>query len=148
MVSQWEFIQHGDAEAAVVDILLNHTDELAFSTGRPTISTNLIGYDFTNRWIMVSQEGSLDTDRGLLDRPRIDVQVFAEKRSVCRDIADICRASIMYQAGRYRGNGLYLGSADLELGLTRVPDRRQGVVRYIFGMRLTTKPSGFLTPPS
>ncbi len=148
MPSQWEFIEHGDAEAAVVDILLNYTDELAFSTGRPTISTNLIGYEFVDRWIMVSQEGSLDDARGIIDRPRIDIQVFAEKRTSARDIADICRASVMYQAGRYRGNGLFLASADLELGLTRVPDRRQGVVRYIFGLRLTTRPSGSLTPPS
>lgn len=148
MASDWDFIQHGDAEAAIVDILLNYTPELAFSTGRPTISTNMNGYDFNDRWIMVTQEGSLEAARNVIDRPRIDVACWAEKRSSARDIAGICRASIQYQAGRYRGNGLVLTDAKLEMGLTRIPDRRQGVVRYIFGLRLTTRPYGSLTPPS
>lgn len=147
-MSDWEYIEHGDAEAAVVDILLNYTPELQFSTGRPTISTNLIGYTFNERWIMVSQEGSIEDARGIIDRPRIDVMVFAEKRSVAKDIAEICRGSIKQQAGSYTGNGLFLAFVDLEMGLTRVPDRLQGVVRYIFGLRLTTRPVPGLTPPS
>ncbi len=148
MASEWEFIQHGDAEAAVVDILLNYTPELAFSTGRPTISTNLIGYEYDDRRIMVSQEGAFESARNILNHPRIDVECWAEKRSVAHDMADICLASIQYQGGRYRGNGLYLAQADLEMGITKAPDRRQGVVRYIFALRLTTRPSGSLTPPS
>jgi hypothetical protein len=134
---RWEFIVGGDAEAAVVDILLNRTPELTpFS---PTISTNLTGYVFGDRWVMVTQEGGFRVWPNI-DRPRIDIQVFAERRSVARDIASLCLASIIRASGFYHGHGLTLTDAIVELGLTRVPDRRQEADRYIFALRLTTVP--------
>lgn len=146
MASQWEYIEEGDAEAAVVDILLNETPELSVWDDL-MISTNLIGYSFGNRFICVSQEGSID---GLpsIDHPRIDVEVFAERRSVARDIAASCLASLKYNKGRYRGNGLFLSDVNVEQGLTRVPDKREGCERYVFAVRLTTKVSGTLIPSS
>lgn len=147
MASQWEFITHGDTEAAIVDILENLTPELDYADGRPTVSTNFLGYTVGDRWIMVSQEGAFVVWPNI-NRPRIDIQVLADRRSVAHDMADICLASIRYQMGRYRGYGLFLADAIIELGLTRVPDRRQEADRYIFALRLTTKPDGTLTPAS
>lgn len=146
-MSDWEFIVHGDATAAIIDILKNHTDELTFSTGHPTVSGNMVGYTPEDRWIFVSQEGSLET-WPVIDRPRIDIEVLAERRSVAFDMASICLASVKYQMGRYRGNGLFISDVSVEQGLTNVPDRYQETARYIFAIRLTTRPSGFLTPPS
>jgi hypothetical protein len=146
-MGQPEYIDHGDAEAAVVDILKNFTPELVFSSGQPNISTNMIGYVLGDRRIVVSQEGSFE-EWPVLDHPRIDFEVYAERRSVARDIASICMASVKYQMGRYRGNGLFLSDVKVEQGLTRTPDKYQESVRYVFGLRLTTRPSGFLASPS
>jgi hypothetical protein len=146
-LGQPEYIIHGDAEAAIVDILMNLTPELSFFSGTPTISTNLVGYTVGDRWVMVTQEGSLE-EWPVIDRPRIDFEVYAERRSVARDIAAICLASVKYQMGRYTGFGLFLSDARVEQGLTRVPDKYQESVRYVFAVRLTTRPSGFLASPS
>jgi hypothetical protein len=146
-LGQPEYIEHGDAEAAIVDILVNLTPELNFVSGTPTISTNLVGYTVGDRWVCVIQEGSFE-EWPIIDRPRIDFEVYAERRSVARDIAAICLASVKYQMGRYRGFGLFLSDARVEQGLTRVPDKLQESVRYVFAVRLTTRPSGFLASPS
>jgi len=145
--SQWEFIEHGDAEAAVVDILKNETPELDFSTGHPRVSTDLKGFTDGDRWIEVTQEGSFE-EWPTIDHPRIDVGCYAERRSVARDIAAICLASVKYQMGRYRGNGLFLSDVRVEMGLTNTSDRYQEGYRFTFAVRLTTRPSGDLASPS
>lgn len=142
----WEFIEHGDAEAAIVDIFLNETPELT-PFGIARISTSMTGYTLGDRWIFVTQEGGSE-DWPAIDRPRIDVEVYAERRSVARDIAAICLASVKYNMGTYRGFGLFLSDAKVEQGLTRIPDKFQEETRYYFSLRLTTRPSGSLTPPS
>jgi hypothetical protein len=146
MASQWEWIEHGDPEAAMVDILLNLTPELG-AFGPPTISTNLIGYTYGSRWISISLEGAMERWPAI-NRPRIDVEVLAERRSVAHDISSICLASVKYQMGRYRGNGLFLSDAILEQGFTRVPDRYEEESRYSFAFRFTTRPSGSVSPLS
>lgn len=147
-MSQWEYIEHGDAEAAIIDILLNYTPELDFAiTGHPQVRANLVGYTIGDRWILVTQEGSVEKWPAI-DKPRIDVEVYAERRSVARDVASISLASIKYHMGRYRGNGLFLSDATVEQGLTRVPDKLQEETRYIFAVRLTTRPYGSVGPPS
>jgi hypothetical protein len=142
-----DFQEQGDAEAALVDIFKNLTPELVFHSGVPVVSTNMIGYHTEQRRIVVIQEGSFE-DWPIIDHPRIDVEVYAERRSVARDIAAICLASVKYQMGRYRGNGLFLSDVQVEQGLTRVPDKYEESVRYVFAVRLTTRPSGFLSSPS
>ena len=143
MPSSWEYIVHGDAEAAVVDILLNDTPELPHFPPNPPlhITTNMISYDPLERWIVVTQEGSLRT-WPKIDRPRIDVEVLAERRSVTHDIASIALASIERAMGAYQGFGLTITDVKLEQGITRVPDKLQETSRYIFSVRLTTVPFG------
>ena len=143
MVSQWEYIVHGDAEAAIIDILINDTPELPHFPPHPTltISSNMIGYEAGDRRIVVTQEGSL---RGWpkIDKPRIDIDVLAERRSIAKEIAAISLASIERSMGNYSGFGLILTDVKLEQGITRVPDKLQEAERYIFSIRLTTVPSG------
>lgn len=135
-----EFIVFGDAEAAVVDILINETPELDFP-GKPQIQTNLIGYSAGARWIEVTQQGSIHR-WPKIDMPRIDVMVYAERRSVAKDIAEICMASLIRQMGTYRGFGLFLSDAKVEQGITRIPDKYQESDRYLFSLRLTCTPYG------
>lgn len=145
MTGPWDFVEGGDVEAAVVDILLNLTPELSYANA--TISTNLLDYSVGDRWVMVTQEGSIDAFLHI-DRPRIDFEVYAERRSVAFDMAKICLASVKYQAGRYRGNGVFISDCRVEQGLTRVPDKLQESVRYIFSLRLTCVPKEDLPPAS
>lgn len=141
MTTPWmQYIPFGDAEAAVVDILLNETPELDFP-GKPTIQTNLIGYTAGARWIEVSQQGTLRR-WPKIDRPRVDVEVFAERRSVAKDIAEIALASIIRQMGTYRGFGLFISDVKVEQGITRIPDKFQESTRYLFSLRLTCTPYG------
>ncbi len=142
-MGQPEFILHGDAEAAVVDILKNSTPELPHFPPHPTlhITTNLINYDPQERWIVVTQEGSMEK-WPKIDRPRIDVEVFAERRSVAKDIASISLASLKEHMGAYTGFGLTITDVALEQGITRIPDKFQEASRYLFSVRLTTVPFG------
>lgn len=144
MASNWELIVPGDAEAAVIDILRNHTAELV-GLGI-TFSSDLVGYEPGDRWVMVTQEGS-SADWPKIDKPRIDIEVYADIREDARDIAALCQASVLRAMGNYSGKGLKITDAKVELGLTRVPDKLAEKPRYILALRLTTVPSGTpLTP--
>lgn len=144
MASNWELIVPGDAEAAVIDILDNHTPEL--SGLGITFSSDLTGYEPGARWVMVTQEGS-SANWPKVDKPRIDIEVFAAVREDAHDIAALCQATVLRAMGNYSGKGLKITDAKVELGLTRVPDKLQETPRYILALRLTTVPYGTpLTP--
>lgn len=135
-----EYILQGDAEAAVLDILRNDTPELISSTP-VSIKSNLIGYTPGDRWIVVEQQGASET-WPKISRPRIDVEVFAERRTVAKELAEICLASLKRAMGTYFGFGLFISDCKLELGITRIPDKLQETSRYVFAVRLTIVPSG------
>lgn len=141
-MGQPEFILHGDAEAAVVDILKNDTPELPHFPPNPPlfITTTLVGYDSGQRRIVVTQEGAMEI-WPKISKPRIDVEVFAERRSITKDIAEICLASLKRSMGDYRGFGLFLSDVNVEQGITRIPDKLQEESRYLFSVRLTVVPS-------
>lgn len=142
-MGQPEFIIQGDAEAAVIDILRTLTPELPTSPPHPTlhISTNLLGYVPEQRRIVVSQEGGSEKWPKIF-RPRIDIEAFAERRSVAKDIIEICLASLKRSMGSYSGFGLFISDCKIEMGPTRVPDPLQDASRYIAAVRLTIVPNG------
>lgn len=137
-----EYVLQGDAEAAILDIITNDTPELPWFPPHPTlyVSTNMRGYATGQRRIMITQEGSLER-WPKIERPRIDVEVFAERRSVAHDIASICVASLRRAMGSYRGFGLFISDCKLEQGITRIPDKFEESSRYVFAVRLTIVPS-------
>lgn len=129
------FNQHGDAEAAIVHVLKNLTPELAGKS--ITVRPDLIGYQSGSRWIMVSQEGSSKAQWNVINKPRIDIEVRAEKRSVAKDMAEIAEASIFRSIGT-SAVGVTISQVKEEMGITRVPDKEvTAVSRYIFSVRLT-----------
>ncbi len=148
MPAAWETINFGDSEAAIVDILLNDTPEISNLVPFDNISTNLIGYVDGDRWIYVVQLGASER-WPRINKPRIDVQVRAERRSVALDITNFCLASIKRAMGNYSGFGVNLTDVRVEQGITRVSDPLIESSRYTFAVRLTTVPFGVpLTPPS
>jgi hypothetical protein len=142
-MGQPEYIVHGDAEAAVVDILKNDTSELPHNSPHPPlrITTNLIGYTPGQRWINVSQEGGVEK-WPKIQRVRIDLEVFAERRSIAKDITEICIASLKRAMGSYSGFGLFISDVKVEMGPTRIPDNLQETPRYVAAVRLTVVPNG------
>lgn len=142
-----EMIVHGDAEAAVRDILKNDTPELPHYPPNPalTITTNMLGFLPGDRRIVISQEGAAFKYPNI-SRPRIDVEVYADRRSVAREIAEIAQAGILRQIGSYYGYGLFISDVSIEQGITNVPDKLQTVSRYVFAVRLTIVPRGTPLP--
>lgn len=140
-------IIHGDVEAAVVEILLLDTPELFNVVPFSNISTSMKGFTDGDRWIEVTLMGSSESTL-IISRPRIDIEVRAETRSVCCDIANICLASVKRQMGNYRGFGLAITDVKVEQGITRIPDPYIEESRYTLALRLTVVPYGDPLLPS
>lgn len=152
---EWDDIIYGDAEALVVDILTNYTPELDLVNGRPTVSTNLVGYSTVysagmsprpDRWICIDQQGGLEGWPNIY-KPRIDIEVRAERRSVALDISHICYNSVRRQMGKYRGFGFNLSHVKLESLPIKIPDLLEETSRYVTSLRLWCKPSDVSLPP-
>lgn len=106
----------------------------------------MTGFVPLTRRIVVSQEGSVRV-WPKIDRPRIDIDVYGERRTPTEMIADIVLASLRRAVG-YRGMGLVITDMEVEVGKTRVPDPLQETPRYFISVRLTTVPGTPLVLPS
>ena len=141
MSSQWEYIPQGDTEAMVIDILENSTEIDNFPGGPPTVSSDYTGYSMGARWIMVSREGGF-LRWPHVDKPRIDLYVLAETRSVAHDLAQVAQAVIRQAMGQaFPTYGVVLSDVQVETGITRVPDKETGSPRYVLALRLACVPS-------
>lgn len=139
-MEQYEYVVQGDAEAAVIDILTNDTPELP-SVPELKVRANMRGYIDGERRIVVIQQGSL-LRWPKISRPRVDVECYAERRTVAKELAEISVASLFRSMGGYDGFGLKLIHCHMEQGPTRIPDKLQQADRYIFSVRLTVIPYG------
>jgi hypothetical protein len=130
-----ELIVHGDAEALIVSVLHDQTPELAPYSAR--VATDLRGYTAGSRWMMITIEGASMAQWNVLHKPRLDVEVRAERRDVAQKMAQIALASIFRAVG-YQYAGAFLSEVKLETGLLNVPDKdEEESYRYIFAIRLT-----------
>jgi len=138
-----EFILAGSAEGAVIDILTNLTPELPADC---IVSANMIGFVAYQRRIVISKEGAVRV-WPKIDRPRIDIDVYGERRTPTEQMADIVLASLRRAVG-YSGMGLNITDMEVEVGPTRVPDPLEETPRYFMSVRLTTTPGTPLALPS
>lgn len=133
-------VRHGDIEAAVVDILQS---SLAVTSICPSsnISTNLGGYntsESTQRWVMVTLEGGW-RDKIKVFKPRIDIECYAESRSVAYDLSEACFSLLIASHG-YRSDDLFVCDVRSEMGPTRIPDKITENYRYVCSLRFTIVP--------
>lgn len=127
-------VLHGDAEALIRDIVANHTPELELFDA--TVSTDLRGYNSGDRWVMITAEGGSYALFNVINKPRIDFEVRAERRDVAHNMAQICHATI-FRAVPHRSHGAVLSDAKTELGLVNVPDKEEETsYRYLFALRI------------
>lgn len=130
------FLQHGDVEALVIDILLNHTPELE-PYDVVNISTDLRGYQAAMRWVKVTLEGGWTIIENIIRKPRVDMEVRAERRDVALDISNICIASL-FRAVPHTAHGAVLSDIRTELEPVNVPDKEEEAsYRYYMAFRLT-----------
>lgn len=146
MTAPGPYIQQGDVEAAIISVLRAAPEITGFSGGAPTVSSDYTGYDhFTpskQRWVMVTREGG-NIKWPAIDKPRIDIQVLAETRSVALRLAQVVQSVIFFRAmgQAFPTYGTTISDVKVETGITRVPDRETGSPRYILALRLTCVPA-------
>lgn len=128
-----------DAEAAVVDILTSNSAVMAFSP--ISITTDRVGYTMGDIWIEVSRQGG-NVERYVVDKPRIDINVYGPTRTKAHDLAQAAQAAVLNARGTYRGNGCVLSDARVETGIFRGNDSINEAPRYVFALRLTITPRG------
>lgn len=138
-----EFIIHGDAAAAVVQILKAAT-EVTSVVGANNISTDLIGYDRLANplWVVCERHGGNLTFPYRQDRPRVDVECRAQKRQQSHDIAALCQAAILRAAGNtvFTAQDCHVTGAKVESGILFAPDKDDSSYRHIFSLRFSTTP--------
>lgn len=132
-----EAIEWGDIEAAIIDMLLN-SNRILEMVPTDNISTDLIGFNMQDRWILISREGG--PSKFPVDYPRIDVNTYAERRSVAYEIMRRTRAVLMSSSG-YRGHGLFISATQEEVGPVRSADKENATDRYFCSIRFTTRAS-------
>lgn len=129
----------GDAEAAVVDILLNDADLLA-AFPAVNVSTDLVGYQESLQWVEVARKGGNITAWQAVEKARIDFYIYAPVRSQAADIGQLVMRAVFAAMGSYVGKGCRLQGGVIETGLTRTPDRATAGARYVMSFRLTFTP--------
>jgi hypothetical protein len=127
----------GDSEAAVIDILNSDSSVMAFSP--INITTDRVGYTMGDVWIEVTRQGG-NLTRYVIDKPRIDINVYGPNRITAHDLAQAAQAAVLNARGTYRGNGCFLSDARVETGIFRGNDLLNESPRYVFSLRLTTTP--------
>lgn len=144
-MSQPEYLPQGDVEGAIINWLINDSHIASFPGGAPTVSSTFIGYNDKDpakrRWVMVTREGG-NLIWPNVDKPRVDVQVLAESRTVAHALAQVVQAVIFQAMGQaFPAHGIYISDIRIETGITRVPDRETGAPRYIMAFRMVCVPA-------
>lgn len=123
-----------------MNILLDAAEITGFSGGAPNVSTTLDGYEINDRWINISLEGG-SFQYPVIMESRVDVNVFAETRSVAHDLAQTALAVILREMGQpfptYR---VRYHNVKVETGLVRADDKLNDSPRYLFALRISHAP--------
>jgi hypothetical protein len=129
---------HGDIEALIIDVLANDPDIAGYS---PTVTSDMVGFQQNARWIeVIRQGGNVTTSSGVIDKPRVDINVFAESRTVAHDIAQLTQRALLLARGT-SGFGCKITDVKIETGIYRSPDKFSDTPRFILALRLTVVPS-------
>lgn len=139
-MEKWPYIYFGDLEAALIQIIQEAPEIIAFPGGAPRVSTTLKDYTVGDRWITVNQEGG-SLDRPIINRARVDFNVFGPSRSVAHDLAQTAFAVLFREMGQPSPDfGLRTLGIRVETGLTRADDKLNDSARFLFALRISYVP--------
>jgi hypothetical protein len=130
------YVEFGDAEAAACAVIRADPVVAAF---QPQVSTDLIGYTSTRRWVRVARSGGVPTLWMHLDNPVITVDTYAEKKAVAYELAQAVRGALFHASGTYTGHGLILFDVADSTGLAWTPHETTPA-HYSFAVVLVTRP--------
>lgn len=134
-MEKWEYIVHGDLEAAMVHIIRTASEVVNFGGGAPHVSTSLRGFEVGDRRVVISLEGG-SFRWPIQTRSRVDVNVFAETRTVAHDLVQIILAVLHREAGQPSPDyGLRITKHRVETGPVRADDKISDSPRYVFSLR-------------
>lgn len=126
-------VLHRDAEFEVVTYLRaqlasrseTYVDGVTLGTRKPN--------PFTTPFIAVRRAGGVG-DAIVLDRPRVDVQVWHDDDGQAHDLAALCRALLLSMTG----SGGVIRARDFT-GPTPIPDPETSSARYLFTVELAMR---------
>jgi hypothetical protein len=127
----------GDVEAVAVMIL---RDSPVIQDFQPiVVSTDLIGYNSSDRWLQVSRTGGEPTLWQGFDNAIVRITSYAEDKGMALDIAVAAREA-PFGARGYSGDGVELYDVDDDQGLTWLPDEQNpSNPRYQLSLVLVTR---------
>lgn len=139
MAVEWDVPLQGDVEAACVDILDSNIPLATLFPGLK-ISTDLVGYQEGDQYIMIARKGGNSSPWQKVDKPRLDFNVYGDTRANAIDIAQLALKAMFEAQTNYVGKGVKLQTVKVESGLSRIPDRLNESFRYVMALRLTVTP--------
>lgn len=135
-------VAHPDAELIVTSWLRTHPALVAL--GPLTVAADLRGHTPGSTRVVVTRTGGTATR--YLDRPRLDLQVWAPDKFRAHQVAQTARAVVHDLAGRavtYQGGHGQVTAVTDEGGPLWLPDDRADptnpLPRYVVSLRLTTR---------
>lgn len=133
-----EYIHYGSITDAVIDLLSSSTEMQALSITK--ITRNLVGYDKTNKWIVVSRQGG-SWAWPQPAHPRIDIECYAPLGGDAEDMIETALSVMFKNQFNYVGHGVRLISCKVETSPFESTDKLTSVCRFLAALRITVKPA-------
>lgn len=105
------------------------------------VATDLVGWQAGQRRIVITRIGGVPTLAIRIDRPRLDVDVYAENKAQAHDLAQLTRAALHdLPEGDHTALGAVVANVNDDTGLQWLPDVSTAAARYNFAVRLAVRP--------
>jgi hypothetical protein len=104
-------------------------------------STDLLGWHAPEPRIVITRVGGTPTLAIRIDRPRLDVDVYAPTKADAHDLAQAARVRLHeLPTGDHRDLGAVVCNVVDELGLQWLPDPDTNTPRYVLTLAVTVRP--------
>lgn len=142
-MDKWEYVEFGDLEAALIQMLTDAPEISGFSEGAPTVTTTLDGFNAGDLRIIISLEGG-NHKKPVIQRARVDFNVFGPRRTVAHDLAQKALAVVFRESGQpFPDFNLRIISTRVETGLVRIDDKFSDSPRFLFSLRIAHVPYSY-----
>jgi len=137
-MTAFEYIHYGSLTDAIIDLL--NSDSHIQALAPVTVTRNLVGYDRTLRWIVISRQGG-SWAWPQPAHPRIDVECYAPQGGDAEDMMETVLSVLFANQFNYVGHGVRLISVKVETSPFESTDKLTSVSRFISALRITVKPA-------
>jgi hypothetical protein len=128
---------YGSVTDPVVDML--NTDSRVMALGAEPVTTDLVGYDPTKKYILVTRQGG-SYAWPKQAHPRIDITTVAPIRGDAEDMIEVCVAVMLQRQDDYTGHGCRFSQVKVETAPFQADDKLENTCRYIVALRILVTP--------